>query len=152
MRVFVESTFDCPPESAWKELQAPRLLLEIIRPLVQFKAPRGTQFPERWRQGETVVAHGRVLGLVPLGRHRLHVERLDAEQRRIQSRESNSLVRRWDHLISVDEASDGRTRYSDEIEIQAGPLTPLVWLFAQWFYRHRQRKWRRVAQRLNKGR
>jgi hypothetical protein len=38
---------------------------------------------------------------------------------------------------------------SDEIEIEAGWLTFFVWLFAQWFYRHRQRKWRNVARRLS---
>ena len=38
-----------------------------------------------------------------------------------------------------------------EIVIEAGPLTLLVWLFANWFYRHRQRRWRRVARRLTKA-
>jgi len=32
--------------------------------------------------------------------------------------------------------------YTDEIEIQAGWLTPGIWLFAQLFYRHRQRRWK----------
>jgi hypothetical protein len=66
----------------------------------------------------------------------------------IQSRESDPIVRRWDHRIRVQEISDCRAHYSDEIEIDAGILTPVVWLFAAGFYRHRQRRWRAIARRL----
>src|SRR5207302_1640781 len=45
-------------------------------------------------------------------------------------------------------SGDGQTLYSDEILIETGWVTAFVWLFAQWFYRHRQRRWRRVARRL----
>ena len=101
--------------------------------------------PERWQQGATVVGRGIVLGVLPLGQHKLFFERVDPQTRQIQTRESNRWVRRWDHLISVNEAPGSRTYYRDDIEIQAGPLTPIVWLFAQWFYRHRQHRWRRMA-------
>jgi hypothetical protein len=147
--VCVESIFDCPPEAAWREVQTPRLLLEIIRPLLGFRAARGFHLPNPWRQGITVVGQNRVLGILPLGRHWLYFERIDAANRQIQTRECNRWIARWDHLISVEQAPDGRTHYRDDLEIRAGLLTPLVWLFAQWFYRHRQRRWRRVAQRLN---
>jgi hypothetical protein len=66
----------------------------------------------------------------------------------IQSRESEPLVRRWDHLIRIRPTPDGQTLYSDEIIIEAGWVTLVVWLFAHCFYRHRQRKWRRIARRL----
>jgi hypothetical protein len=62
------------------------------------------------------------------------------------------LVRRWDHAISIGEAPNGQTRYRDDIEVEAGLLTPIVWLFALCFYSHRQRRWRRVARRLKAGR
>ena len=42
---------------------------------------------------------------------------------------------------------DGRTRYTDSVEVRAGLLTPLVWAFATAFYRHRQRRWRRLVRR-----
>jgi hypothetical protein len=148
MKVHVESIFDCPPEMVWAEVQTPRLLLEVIRPLLRFVPPRGTQFPANWKAGQTFFGRTYVLSLLPFGLHSILIERVDAKQREIQSRERDRWIRRWDHLISVRETEDGRTRYSDEIEIQAGVLTPLVWLFAQVFYRHRQRRWRRVVQRL----
>src|SRR5205814_10309082 len=89
-----------------------------------------------------------LFGIIPLGTHTIFLERIDSEAREIQSRESEWLVRRWDHLIRVRPAADGQTLYSDEILIEAGWLTAFVWLFAHWFYRHRQRRWRRVARRL----
>jgi hypothetical protein len=35
----------------------------------------------------------------------------------------------------------------DTVEVRAGVLTPFIWLFAQLFYRHRQRRWRALVAR-----
>jgi hypothetical protein len=148
MRAYVESVLPCPAEKVWDELQRPALLLEVIRPLFRLVPADDPQFPERWLQGATVRCQGYLFGIIPLGIHTVFLERIDPVAREIQSRESESLVRRWDHLIRVRPAGEGRTLYSDEIVIEAGWLTAFVWLFAQWFYRHRQRRWRRVARRL----
>jgi len=78
----------------------------------------------------------------------LNWERIDQEKREIQTREYDAMIRRWDHRLHFEPAGDNKCRYTDDIEIQAGVLTPLVWLWAEWFYRHRQKRWRRVAQRL----
>jgi len=37
------------------------------------------------------------------------------------------------------------TRYTDDVEIHAGPLTVPAWLFAQLFYFHRQRRLNRLV-------
>jgi hypothetical protein len=148
MKVYVESVLHCPVEKVWEELQRPALLLEIIRPLFWFVPADGSQFPERWREGATLRCKGYLFGVIPLGTHTIFLERIDSTAREIQSRESDPFVRRWDHLIRTLPTTDGRTRYSDEVLIEAGLLTCFVWAFAQWFYRHRQRGWRRVARRL----
>ena len=148
MRVYVESVLPCPAEKVWEELQRPALLREIIRPLFRFVPADPLQFPERWPEGATLRLRGYLFGIIPIGTHTIFLERIDPVAREIQSRESEPLVRRWDHLVRVRPAGDGRTLYSDEILIEAGWVTAFVWLFAQWFYRHRQRRWRRVARRL----
>jgi hypothetical protein len=76
---------------------------------------------------------------------------LDSDHHRIATQERSALVRRWDHVIEVREV-DGRTVYSDTIEIEAGLLTLPVRIFAEFFYRHRQRRWRRLCQEWSKGR
>ena len=150
MKVCVESILECSADHAWSEVQTSRLLLEVMWPVLRFLPPQGTTFPLRWEQGTTILGRSFLLGFVPLGLHNIHFERVDPRRRQIQTREHDRLVRRWDHLISIDEAQAGRCRYSDEIEIEAGWLTWLVWLFAQCFYRHRQRRWRQIARRISR--
>jgi ligand-binding SRPBCC domain-containing protein len=148
MRVYVESVLPCPPEKVWHELQRPALLCELSRPLVSFVPADGAPFPERWLEGDTWHLKVSLFGILPLGSHNISVERIDPGARTIQTRESGPRVRRWDHQLRVRASGDGRTVYSDEIIIEAGWLTGLVWLYAQALYRHRQRRWRHVARRL----
>jgi len=151
MRVYVESLLDCPPDKAWAEVQRPSLLLEVARPLIRLEPHDAPQFPERWQQGTTVRFRSYLFSMIPVGTRTVFFERVDQSARQIQTREHDPLIRQWDHLISVRATDDGRTRYSDEIMISGGPAAPFVWLFAVWFYRHRQRRWRRVAERLRKS-
>jgi hypothetical protein len=57
----------------------------------------------------------------------------------------------WRHTITLNDAPGGRTRYTDIIDIYAGPLTGAVAAFARVFYRYRQTRWRAVRrdQRAN---
>jgi hypothetical protein len=148
MRVYVQSRLDCPPEKVWHAVQTSSLFLEIIRPLVKVVPVDSPNFPPHWQEGTTVRCKSYLFGLIPLGIHTLYMERIDPGAREIQSREHDSLIAKWDHLVRVAETDDGLTLYCDEIEIEAGYLTVLVWLFAAWFYRHRQRNWRRIAKQL----
>ena len=148
MTVRVQSVFDCPPEKVWAALQTSALHREVIRPLMRFRSLDPTGASERWTQGCTFHFRIYLFGVIPLGTHTIFLERIDPVACELQSREHSALVRRWDHIIRIRPTSDGRTLYSDEVEISAGLLTPLVWAFAQWFYRHRQRRWRGIARRL----
>jgi hypothetical protein len=148
MRAYIESVLPCPPEKVWQELQRSSLLLELIPPLFWFVPADGQPFPEYWQQGATMHFKGYLFGVIPIGTHTISFERIDPVAREIQSRESEALVRRWDHLIRLQPAGNRQTLYSDEVFIQAGWATVFVWLFAHLFYRHRQRGWRRVARRL----
>jgi hypothetical protein len=151
MKVHVESVLDCPPEKVWDEVQKSSLLREVIRPLARVEPVDAAAFPERWVEGTTVRCRSYLFGFIPLGTRTLFFERVDPAAWEIQSRERDPLIRKWDHLVRVREAAGGRALYSDDIDIDAGLLTVLVWLYAQWFYRHRQRRWRRVARRLAAG-
>jgi hypothetical protein len=148
MKCFVQTTLDCCADQVWATVQTSSLLLDVIRPVVTMQPVGAEVFPERWTEGTSVRCRVCLFGVLPLGVHRLDLERIDQGGRQIQSRESDAIVRRWDHLIRMQEISGGRTHYSDEIEIDAGILTPVVWLFAAGFYRHRQRRWRTIARRL----
>lgn len=150
MRVHVESTLPCDAEDAWSEVQTSRLLEEVASPIVTFRPAKGDDaIPAKWENLETAVVRPRLFGVIPWGTRSMTFERVDSRRRTIQTREHDALVARWDHRIQVRPLADGRCQYTDEIEINAGLLTPLVWLFAQCFYRHRQRRWQDVARRLS---
>lgn len=147
MKVCVACVLKCPPEKVWDEVQKSALLLEVIHPVVRLAPVGPPRFPDRWAEG-TTSGPGRTCSDSSRSGRELYWRSVDQAAHEIQSRESDPLIRRWDHLIRVKPAAHGWTHYSDEIVIEAGVLTPLVWLFAQWFYRHRQRRWRQVAKRL----
>jgi hypothetical protein len=149
MRVFVQSTLPCHADAAWSAVQTSALLEEICAPLIYFRAEPGTEIPERWSPGGANRLQPRMFGFLPLATRVLNWERIDQTAREIQTREHDAMIRRWDHRIHVEPAGDGSCRYTDDVQIEAGVLTPLVWLYAQWFYRHRQKRWQRVAKRLS---
>ena len=151
MKVHVESLLPCDAELAWAEVQKCALLREVAWPMVIFRPATGETLPERWIAGMTVRCRSYLFGLIPLGTRTLFFKRVDAQFMEIDTREHDRLVRRWDHLIRARPAAGGQCKYTDEIEINAGLLTPVVWMFAYCFYKHRQRRWQKVARRLQAG-
>ncbi len=89
-----------------------------------------------------------VFGVIPIGARTLHFEKVDHKNYQIQSREHDQLITRWDHLIWIKPLDDARSIYRDTIDIDAGNLTFVVGAWANWFYRHRQRRWRALAKTL----
>jgi hypothetical protein len=149
MRIYVESVLPCKASAAWEEVQKSALLREVAQPMVRLLDVPGEAMPQRWTAKTTVRCRPLLFGLIPMGTRQLYFQEVDHSAREIQTRERDPLVKRWDHRIRVEPAGRGKCRYSDEIKIDAGWLTPIVGLFAHWFYRHRQRRWQFVAQRLS---
>ena len=56
------------------------------------------------------------------------------------------LVKKWNHDIRLVKLDEGHTEYTDHVEIQAGWKTVFIWLWANAFYIHRQRKWIRMLE------
>jgi hypothetical protein len=147
MLVDVSTVLNCSAAKAWDEVQKSSLLLYVIWPLVRV-VPTGTAFPERWSEGLTIQCKSFVFGVIPIGVRTLHLEKIDQKNYEIQSREHDPLIARWDHLVAIKPLDDSRSLYRDTIDIDAGNLTVVVWAWANWFYRHRQRRWRALAKTL----
>lgn len=147
-RVEVHSLLDCPPDKAWQAVQTPVLLAHISAPLLGFKLRDGGALPEVWQAGETARLNLIGFAFLPLGQHDITVERIDGQKREIVSRESGLLAPVWNHTIRIEPAADGRTHYSDVVELAAGPLNPLVGNFAYLLYRYRQTRWQMLAPTL----
>jgi len=144
--VRVSTRLPVPPDLAWDTVKRTDTLRYVTRGLLGFR-PEG-EIPDRLAEGETYRMRLLFFGVLPAWRHEIQVIRLDDASQEIRTEEHGGPVRDWRHRITVDAEGWGATRYMDEIEIAAGPLTPLVWLYAQVFYRYRQWRWRRLARRL----
>jgi ligand-binding SRPBCC domain-containing protein len=146
MLVRVTTRLDAPAARVWDTVKRTDTLRYVTRGLLGFRL-EGEE-PERLAEGETYRMRLLFFGVVPAWRHEIHIVRVDDAAREIRTEERGGPVRTWRHRIMVDEEGWGSTRYFDEIEIGAGFLTPLVALYAQLFYRYRQRRWRRLARTL----
>ena len=68
----------------------------------------------------------------------------DRSTAQIYSKETNIHVPIWNHRIRLEYVDETATRYTDEVEIDAGWKTIFIYLWATIFYKHRQRKWKKL--------
>ncbi|MGV9797898.1 hypothetical protein ACWDTP_07545 [Mycobacterium sp. NPDC003449] len=80
-------------------------------------------------------------------RHTIEVVDVDPAIRTIRTREHGGVLRRWDHTLHVEPVADGTCRYSDIVDIDAGPLTGMVVVLARGIYAYRHRRWRKLVRK-----
>jgi hypothetical protein len=87
-----------------------------------------------------------LMGFLPLGWQTIRIEYppVQGATRALRDNGFGPLIRKWDHMIEVSADARG-TRYTDRVTIDAGALTPLIVIFARYFYAHRQKRWRRLV-------
>jgi hypothetical protein len=49
------------------------------------------------------------------------------------------------HTLHAEPAGDQRCRYSDTVDIDAGPLTGFIATLAIWVFQYRQRRWHKLV-------
>ena len=132
----------------WAAVKAPTAFRRVTRGLLRMPVIR--ERDDEWREGETIVGWVFLFGVLPFSRHHLHIARIDDSTRVLSSREHGGIVRVWNHDIEVTALDDSSCGYRDRIEIKAGLLTPVIALYAHWFYLMRQRRWRVLAKELSR--
>jgi ligand-binding SRPBCC domain-containing protein len=142
----VGTELDAPADEVWALVRRKETLLYVTRGLMGW--PDAGAWPEEWREGEEVVGRIRFFHILPGWEHTIRTISVDDHRRELRTEERGGFVRRWDHLLKAEPLSGGRTRYSDEIAIEAGALTPVVWASAHVFYRYRQMRWKGMARLL----
>lgn len=149
MRARIETVLAAHPDAVWEMVKRSSTLVYVTRGLLAFEGAE--HFPSRWTEGNQVDTRLRFFGFLPAWRHRLQIARVDDDKRVIQTLEGGGFVDTWDHRIEVEQA-DGGTRYVDDVEIEAGPFTAVIWLYAKALYRYRQRRLKKlVAQVRHSG-
>lgn len=146
MIVRVTTELDAPADKVWALLKRKQTLLYVTRGLLG--VPDAGEWPEEHREGIEVRGRLWFFHAVPGWEHEIRVESVDEDRLEVRTREGGGPVKTWNHLLKVEPLPGGRSRYTDEIEIRAGSMTPVVWAFAQLFYRYRQARWRSLARVL----
>ncbi|QUA51921.1 hypothetical protein [Aristaeella lactis] len=140
------SVFPAGQELVYSKLQELKTLQYIAAPYAAFE-PVGAVTPV-WNAGGVSSYRFRLFCLIPFGIHTIRVIRVDPQG--ISSRESNAHVPVWNHDIVLKKLDEQHTEYTDRVEIRAGWKTFFIWLWANAFYRHRQRKWIRLLAGVKK--
>ena len=145
----IEGLYDVPADELWRYVVRYEALEAAMNGgLVRVKCPAGEE-----QVGHDVALVFKLFGIVPVGRWRFRVVTRDDAARRLCSEESGTGVRRWAHMIEIDDVGDRRSRLSDTIEIEAGRMTPIVVRFARTEYARRHRSRRLIVEgRNNQGR
>ena len=134
------SIFPAKRDVVFSKLQELSTLQYIASPEATI-IPVNTAQPATWTIGNISAYRFRLFGFIPFGTHTIRIERFDSDC--IRSRESNEHVPVWNHKIYLKDCGRG-TEYTDEVDIEAGWKTVFIWLWANAFYAHRQRKWIRL--------
>jgi hypothetical protein len=146
MKLSVATEIPAPAQRVWEEIGKTRLLQYVCAPMQYFRPIDPPTFPEHWHEGQFKVAL-RAFGFLPVGTQWVVISFSEGanSSRQIRDNGHGNIAKRWDHLITIAPRDDGNTDYRDEIDIEAGFLTPFIWAYAWLFYHHRQRRWRKLA-------
>ena len=140
------SVFPASRDIVFSKLQELKTLQYIAAPYATF-TPTDSKNPV-WTVGSTTSYRFRLFGIIPFGTHVIHIERFDMDM--VMSKEQNEHVPIWNHTIYLKEQGN-QTEYTDKVDIDAGWKTPFIYLWAKAFYAHRQRKWIRMLETMNKS-
>lgn len=152
MQVKISTLLHCAPERIWQEVQTTNLLRHIAHPLVLFEPITPNTFPKKWSD-ERYWVRMWLFGLLPFGKQWIVIRRTEMQgEYELLDDGHGDMITRWRHLITLRPTAEGFTQYTDTVDIGAGLLTFGVWLFANFFFRYRQSRWRRlVARNFNYG-
>ena len=139
------SVFPASRKTVFEKLQKLETLQYIASPFATFE-PVGNA-AAKWEAGGESSYRFCLFGFIPYGTHTIRIIRFDPD--RISSREGNEHVPVWNHDITLVSLDDSHTEYTDRVEIHASWKTVFVWLWANMFYAHRQKKWVKLLE--NKG-
>lgn len=149
MKMIVKKTSVFPEKQSnvFGLLQRFDTLAYIAKPYATFKS-LDEQTELVWKVGRSFSFNFKMFGFITLGVHVINVKEFNPDN--IYTNEGNPFCRVWNHRIILKETADGKTKYTDEVEIEAGWKTPFVYLWAKAFYSHRQKKWIKLLNKQSK--
>lgn len=147
MKVRATTLLPLSLERATALVLEPSTMTFVSAPLTAFTPLDPPTFPARWAPGDYRVRM-KALSVLPLGEHTIRISLPPPGQPAtflLRDNGSGRLLRRWDHLITIEAVGDDEVAYVDEVDVDAGVLTVPIAAWAYVLYRWRQRRWRSLA-------
>lgn len=141
--IYLETELPASADKVWHAMCHPASFTYVTRGLIGTPALAGRTEP--FREGESGTGWLLLFDLIPVSRHTIYLASLDEPARTPRSREHGGVLRTWNHTLHAESAGDQRCRYSDIVDIDAGPLTGTIAALAIWIFRYRQRRWHKLV-------
>ena len=145
LKISISSILNNSTEKIWDKILNIETLIEICKPMARFKLISNENIM-KWELNKEYIFKLLIYGFLPFGRHKIILEILDEKNKIILSKEHNSIVKIWNHKILMENIEENKTKYTDEVEIYAGIFTIFVAVWAKIFYKHRQKKWKKISE------
>ncbi|MGF1666878.1 MAG: hypothetical protein ACFCVC_11480 [Acidimicrobiia bacterium] len=142
----ISTNLEASADAVWAAVTTPETFVHVIGAALRYPVAERAVGP--FGPGWTIEGRLYLFRVLPVWRHRITVDQVNPVARVLVTTEGGGPVSLWRHRIAVEPIDSTRCGYSDEIDIEAGALTPMVLAFATVFYRYRQRRWRRLARIL----
>lgn len=135
----IEHVYDAPVEAVWDVALDFQKLAELSAGSVVYRGlPAG-----RVGQGDVIAFEVSPFGLLPWKPYRVEMIEVDHDAHRFVSLEHGAGVKTWRHTLTLRTEGDA-TRQIDEIEIDAGVMTPVIVRLARRMYAKRDGPRRRL--------
>lgn len=134
IQVLVAAHYPTTAEALFDRARSFADLLEATRKISNYDGLPATDMQE----GETYTTNIRILGLVRCNDYQIRVNKICRETLRIETVESNNVVRLWSHHMQMKPTHRGAL-WIDSVILDAGLMTPVVARYARFMYQHRHR-------------
>jgi len=148
MKFSLRVSLPCTVSQAFDALHNPDVFRAVSAPFLGFEALSPAQFPTRYESGKSYVVRVKALGLVSLGTQEINpVSSAEGMTRTFQDHGRGltgalAQVTKFQHTMTLRPSGVGPTILEDELDFDAGILTPVMGLGFRifWWWRHRMMK------------
>lgn len=141
MKARITTKLNISAENVWQLVKKSSTLVFVTKGLLSFSD--SSHFPAEWAENKTVISRLKFFGLISAWNHQIYFQKVSDSELEIITEEQGGIVSKWEHRIKISSMNEETASlYTDEVEIEAGLLTPVVWLYANFLYRYRQLRWK----------
>ncbi len=152
MRILLKLELDCAPDAAWRAIRSPAVFRAVSAPFTTFESLEPGGFPDSWSEGVHLV-RAKAFGVAVIGEQTIDLAFRRATGRRAHRvRDTGrglsgplAVVDRWEHTMAVSALPGARTLFRDQLRVEAGALTPLLWIGFWAFWQWRAIQLRRLS-------